>query len=207
MGNLQRFIAEGADLVAFSGGKAIGGPQGAGILCGKRSLVGAALLQQLDLDYAVDEWEPPASLIDRRNLPGLPRHGIGRSCKVGKEEVVGVLTALRLFTREGDKGRYDRLKAAGDALVAALGNLPRLHAGIIADPDGTGMPMVELKLDQNGAGLDSDRLLSKLRGGSPRIEIIPWKPHEGRLLVNLSCLRSGDPALIAGRLKEIVGAA
>ncbi len=207
MGNLRRFIAEGADLVAFSGGKAIGGPQGAGILCGRRSLVGAALLQQLDLDYAVDEWEPPASLIDRRNLPGLPRHGIGRSCKVGKEEVVGVLTALRLFTREGDKGRHDRLKAVGDALVAALGNLPRLHAGIIADPDGTGMPMVELKLDQKEAGLNADGLLSQLRAGTPRIEIIPWKPQEGRLLVNLSCLRASDPALIAGRLKEIVGAA
>ena len=54
--NLHRFIAEGADLVAFSGGKAINGPQGSGILCGRRDLIGAALLQQIDLDYAPDEW-------------------------------------------------------------------------------------------------------------------------------------------------------
>jgi len=202
LANLKRFIAEGADLVAFSGGKAIGGPQGAGLLCGRRNLVGAALLQQLDLDYAVDEWEPPAGLVDRRNLAGMPRHGIGRSCKVGKEEIVGVLTALRLFTREGDKGRHDRLKAAGDALLAGLAGLRGIAASIIADPDGTGMPMVELVLDRKG--LSVARLMSELRGGKPRIEIIPWKPEAGRLLVNLSCLRSDDPAVIAGRLKEIV---
>ncbi len=207
LANLKRFIAEGADLVAFSGGKAIGGPQGAGILCGRRNLVGAALLQQLDLDYAVGEWEPPASLVDRRNLAGLPRHGIGRSCKVGKEEIVGVLTALRLFTREGDKGRHDRLKAAGDALIAGLTGMRRIAASIVADPDdGTGMPMVELVLDRNGADLSAAKLLAALRGGKPRIEIIPWKPEAGRLLVNLSCLRAGDPALIAARLKEIVAA-
>ena len=206
LANLKRFITEGADLVAFSGGKAIGGPQGAGILCGRRSLVGAALLQQLDLDYAVDEWEPPASLVDRRNLAGLPRHGIGRSCKVGKEEIVGVLTALRLFTREGEKGRHDRLKAAGDALVAGLAGLRGVAASIIADPDGTGMPMVELVLDKKGTGLSAAGILAALRGGKPRIEIIPWKPEAGRLLVNLSCLRASDPALIAARLKEIVAA-
>ena len=206
LANLKRFIAEGADLVAFSGGKAIGGPQGAGILCGRRSLVGAALLQQLDLDYAVDEWEPPASLVDRRNLAGLPRHGIGRSCKVGKEEIVGVLTALRQFTKEGDKGRHDRLKTTGDALVAGLAGLRAIAARIVTDPDGTGMPMVELVLDQKGTELSAAKILASLRGGKPRIEIIPWQPEAGRLLVNLSCLRAGDPALIAARLKEIVAA-
>ena len=52
--NLRRFLAAGADLVAFSGGKAIGGPQGSGILCGGRDLIMSAILQQLDLDIA---WE------------------------------------------------------------------------------------------------------------------------------------------------------
>lgn len=50
--NLRRFIAAGANLVAFSGGKAIGGPQGSGILCGGRDLIMSAVLQQLDLDIA-----------------------------------------------------------------------------------------------------------------------------------------------------------
>ena len=100
--NLRRFIREGADLVAFSGGKALGGPQASGILAGRRDLVMAAALQHLDLDIFWDMWTPPPSLIDKARLKGAPQHGIGRSCKAGKEEIVGLLTALRLFIAEGD---------------------------------------------------------------------------------------------------------
>src|SRR3954447_11118222 len=74
--NLRRFVAAGADLVAFSGGKAIGGPQGSGILCGGRDLIMSAILQQLDLDIAWEQWTPPPSLIDKDRLAGLPPHGI-----------------------------------------------------------------------------------------------------------------------------------
>ncbi len=96
-GNLRRFIDEGADLVVFSGGKAIGGPQASGILCGRRDLVSSALAQMLDLDLFPEYWRPPAEFAPLGQLPGLPHHGIGRSCKVGKEEVVGLLVALERF--------------------------------------------------------------------------------------------------------------
>ncbi len=202
--NLRRFIAEGADLVAFSGGKAINGPQGSGFLCGRRDLVGAALLQQLDLDYAPDEWDPPPALIDKRNLGGLPRHGIARSCKLGKEQIVGALTALRLFAREGDQGRHDRLKAVAETLLAALADLPGLSARIVPDPDQTGMPVVEIKLDEKAAGMGASALHRHLRAGNPRIEVNPWRPEEGLLIMTLSCLRAGDPAIIGRRLGEIL---
>ena len=55
--NLRRFLEQGADLVAFSGGKAIGGPQASGILCGRADLVASALLQMLDLDVFPDLWQ------------------------------------------------------------------------------------------------------------------------------------------------------
>ena len=112
--NLRRFIAAGADLVAFSGGKAIGGPQASGILCGRRDLIMAAALQNLDLDIFFDQWAPPPQLIDKARLKGLPQHGIGRACKVGKEEIVGLLTALRLFLEEDARGA-PRALAAADA--------------------------------------------------------------------------------------------
>ena len=95
--NLRRFIAAGADLVLFSGGKAIGGPQSSGILAGRRDLIGSALVQMMDMDVHPQTWSA-SPLIDRSALRGIPHHGIGRGFKVGKEEIAGLLTALALFT-------------------------------------------------------------------------------------------------------------
>src|SRR2546429_5996556 len=91
--NLRHILASGADLVAFSGGKAIRGPQATGILCGRRDLVGAAAVQMLDMDDHYELWEPPEELIDKRRLGGIPRHGIGRALKVAKEQIIALLTA------------------------------------------------------------------------------------------------------------------
>ena len=83
--NLRRFIAEGASLVAYSGGKAIRGPQGTGILCGHKELVASALIQQLDMDILIDTWTPPDGLMDGHFKDRLPHHGLGRGFKVDKE--------------------------------------------------------------------------------------------------------------------------
>src|SRR5262249_7946296 len=56
--NLRTIVGTGADLVCFSGGKAIRGPQATGILCGRRDLVGAAAVQMLDMDDHFELWEP-----------------------------------------------------------------------------------------------------------------------------------------------------
>ena len=66
--NLRRFLEEGADLVSISGGKAILGPQGSGILCGRRDLVASALLQNLDHDLFFEQWRPPPTLFAGRAL-------------------------------------------------------------------------------------------------------------------------------------------
>eukprot|EP01051_Picozoa_sp_SAG22_P010406 SAG22_NODE_935_length_6425_cov_10.116819_7_plen_351_part_00 len=94
--NLRKFISMGADLVAFSGGKQIGGPQASGVLCGRKELISAAALQHLDLDIYWDQWSPPPQLIDKRSLVGAPHHGIGRVAKVGRETIVGLLVALKV---------------------------------------------------------------------------------------------------------------
>src|SRR5215216_820488 len=100
--NLRRFIAEGADLVVFSGGKAIGGPQGSGLLLGRRDLIESARLQMLDMDVYPEVWRSGREALKTGRLPGPPHHGIGRSCKVGKEQAVGLLVALERYLSQDE---------------------------------------------------------------------------------------------------------
>src|SRR5438874_3004524 len=122
--NLRALVASGADLVAFSGGKAIRGPQATGILCGRRDLIGAAAVQMLDLDDHYELWEPPPELIDKARLGGIPRHGIGRALKVSKEQIVALLTALRLFVDGAYDDELPAQRRRLEPITAALEGLP-----------------------------------------------------------------------------------
>ena len=114
--NLQAITATGTDLVCFSGGKAIRGVQSSGILCGRGDLISAAALQMLDMDDHWELWEPPANLIDKSRLSGIPRHGIGRGFKLSKEEIVALLTGLQLFV----DGAYDAEYPAALGLLRSI---------------------------------------------------------------------------------------
>src|SRR5450631_2254700 len=82
----------------------------------------SALLQQLDMDVAPETWTPP-KLIDRANLRGVPHHGIGRGFKAGKEEIVGLLTALDRFVKADDGKTNAALEARLKAIEATLDGL------------------------------------------------------------------------------------
>ena len=141
--NLKRFIAEGADLVAFSGGKAIGGPQASGILAGRRELIQSAALQQLDHDTYFEQWSPPASLFDKHKLAGLPASGIGRAAKCGKEEIVGLLTALKLFLEENSEERRRGWRATCEEIAHGLEGMNGAAVAVV-DQKYKGAPAVEL---------------------------------------------------------------
>ena len=159
--NLRRFIAMGADLVAFSGGKALGGPQASGILAGRRDLIASALLQQLDMDVAPDTWTPP-KLIDRANLRGVPHHGIGRGFKAGKEEIVGLLTALDRFVKADDAVANAALEARLRAIAAALDG----HDVTLVPAARTGrVPVLEI------AVADALALSATLQRGDPPVHL------------------------------------
>jgi L-seryl-tRNA(Ser) seleniumtransferase len=196
-GNLRRFIAEGADLVAFSGGKAIGGPQASGILAGRRDLVMAAALQHLDLDVFWDMWDPPATLIDKRRLKGAPQHGIGRSCKAGKEEIAGLLTALRLFIAEGDAARHARWLADCETVVAALQGLSVTLTG---GDDIAAVPCVVIQPDP--ARLSARDLCLRLQTGDPAIVLDPAGRDQGLVTVNPMCLRPGEARIVGDAIRR-----
>jgi len=203
--NLKRFIAEGADLVCYSGGKAIGGPQASGILCGRRDLVMAAALQHLDQDIHWEQWNPPASLFDKARIPGLPHHGIGRPAKVGKEAVVGLLTALDLFVAEGDEVRVARWTAAMESLTAGLEGVPHASATLVHDRRRPAIPTVHLALDEEAAGMTALDLVRRLQDGVPSVHANPSRVHEGLVLFSPVALRPGDESVIAERVRAELG--
>jgi L-seryl-tRNA(Ser) seleniumtransferase len=194
--NLRRFIDDGADLVAFSGGKGIGGPSASGILCGRRSLVGSALLQQLDLDFVSEDWEPPAALVDKRELRGVPRHGIGRGCKVGKEQIIGLLCALTRFANDNDAARNQRFTVITDSLVRALHPVPAARVRTITDAGHGGMPLIEISIESGGNKPNAAQIAARLRAGNPSIHVDSTNADTGILLLVPTCLGADDAAVI-----------
>lgn len=194
--NLRRFIAEGADLVVFSGGKAIGGPSASGILCGRRRLVGSALLQQLDLDCTYEDWRPPLQLIDKKELCGVPRHGIGRCCKVGKEQIIGLLAALIRFTQDDDAARNKRFAVIADSLAEALGKVPSLRVRTVADLRQGGMPLVEIVIAPGVNNPNASQVASRLRIATPSVHVDSTNADTGILMLVPTCLRVDDVSVI-----------
>lgn len=197
--NLRSIVATGADLVAFSGGKAIRGPQGTGILCGRRDLIGPAAVQMLDMDDHFELWEPPAHLIDKQQLGGIPRHGIGRSLKVSKEQIASLLTALTLFT----SGAYDVERSVRkcylEQIATTLADLPaRCLLRMPADEES--MPVLEIALD--GTSATALEVCRRLRHGHPPIYVGHGLLDEGKLIVNPLHLNEERTAILARRLRE-----
>jgi len=201
--NLRRFIAEGADLVAFSGGKAINGPQATGILCGRRDLVMAAALQHLDFDMLWEQWSPPPTLIDKARLKGVPQHGIGRPCKVGKEQIIGLLTALELFVAEGDAARHRRWHTLAEAVADGLRRLPGCQIALEGIDSIEEVPAVALSLPKGGK-LSALDLVIALQNGSPSIQADPILCDRGVVTFSPTCLQPGEPELIAAAVQRLV---
>ncbi|MFT5365983.1 MAG: D-glucosaminate-6-phosphate ammonia-lyase [Candidatus Latescibacterota bacterium] len=197
--HLKRFVAEGADVVCYSGGKAVGGPQGSGILCGRKELVSAVALQHLDLDVHYDLWNPPVSLIDKHAMPGAPHHGIGRPCKVGKEQIAGLMVALRKFVDEGDEVRYTRWAKLVALLADRIGHLSAADVDVDSEHI---VPILRVRLKDAHTGID---VVKQLMDGTPSVHVNTAGVYEGVLGFNPICLSRDQVPQIANRLQELLG--
>jgi L-seryl-tRNA(Ser) seleniumtransferase len=202
--NLRRFLELGADLVAFSGGKAIGGPQASGILAGRRDLVGAALVQQIDMDVSPETWSPP-DLIDRARLTGVPHHGIGRGFKAGKEEIVGLLVALERFVCADDAALSAALQIRLEAMARALDGVRGLAARVVPASVTGRIPLLELAIDPAGAGCDVLELSARLQRGDPPVHISERYCARGVLTVDPQVLQPEDDAALAAAVRRAIG--
>jgi D-glucosaminate-6-phosphate ammonia-lyase len=200
--NLRAFITAGADLVAFSGGKAIGGPQASGLLLGRADLIESAALQQQDMDVYPATWGWRERYLTTGRLPGPPHHGLGRPMKVGREEIVGLVVALRRFlTRDlGAEAREQasRLRSIADALSGLTGVSSELR-----EPTER-FPTLVVRLDETALGRATADIINELIDGDPRVAVSQSWLREQALGVVASTLRDGEDELVAARLVQVL---
>ena len=181
--NLQRFVAAGADLVAFSGGKALGGPQASGILVGRRDLVDSVALQHQDMDVWPETWMLRDRFLESGRLPGPPLQGIGRPLKVGKEEIAGLVAAVRAYLQQDSEAWLQEQAGKIHTLRAGLQGLPHLRVTVVDSGD-AGYPLLAVELEEDTAGLTLVDLVLGLLEADPAVAVGQQEMPRGRLILN-----------------------
>jgi L-seryl-tRNA(Ser) seleniumtransferase len=200
--NLRRFIAEGADLVSFSGGKAIGGPQASGVLAGRRDLIASVALQHQDMDVRAETWYE-RGLLQAGALAGVPHQGFGRSMKVGREEVVGLVVALQRYAAGDDEKDLARWNRRLDIVEDHHGEVPDVHVRreLVKNQ---WLPMLRLDLDETRLGFTAYDALNRLLSGDPPIAVAESRAEFGTVMVNPHGLTDEESAIVGDRLRDVL---
>lgn len=175
--NLWRFNDMGFDMVVISGGKALRGPQSAGILMGKKDIIAGARLSM-----------PPRG------------ETIGRGMKVNKEEILGMLVALEEFIKidhDAQAKIYEqKINKIKDAVDSVKGFTTKVTTPKLANVT----PTLSITWDKSVVKMDGDQMRQELRNGKPSIEVVGGKEHLG---ITAWCLQEGEEKIVAKRMKEV----
>jgi L-seryl-tRNA(Ser) seleniumtransferase/D-glucosaminate-6-phosphate ammonia-lyase len=177
--HLSQFVALGGDLVIFSGGKAIGGPNDSGFILGREDLIRSCVAQ------------------------ANPNIQLGRGFKVSKEQVVGLVVALeRYVALDFDALLAQEMRRAQIVLDAFEGH-PNVQACLVF-PDETGLPVprVRLVLDEAGLGTTAADVVKALETSDPAIYLRSEYAPMGILTVDVQVLRDGEELVVIERLRE-----
>ncbi|MCU4924444.1 aminotransferase class V-fold PLP-dependent enzyme [Halobacteria archaeon AArc-dxtr1] len=196
--NLSWFTEQGADLVAFSGGKGIRGPQTTGILAGRADLIESVAFQHLDMHAAEDVWEPPQELMDTSKIDGVPKQGIGRPLKVGKEELAGLLAALEAFREEDHEATSEEWLARAEEIATSLETVDGLDPSI-DNSDISVAPEVDVQVEV-GPAVATD-LVGALRREEPRVFVGADALPDGRFTISPMCLTDAEAEYVVERIE------
>jgi L-seryl-tRNA(Ser) seleniumtransferase len=191
--NLWNYTKMGFDLVTFSGGKGIRGPQNAGLLLGRKDLIDAAL-----------ENDSPIS------------ETVGRGMKVAKEQIVGMVAAVDWFLSQTDEGMQSEFQARADRIASQLKKIPTLEARTAKMPVANQVPHLLLRYDQQKVKITPLEVADALRHGTPSIEVNPETgksranglgTDENTIVIGVWMLQPGEDAIVGKRLYEVLSKA
>jgi L-seryl-tRNA(Ser) seleniumtransferase len=179
--NLWKYTQLGFDLVIFSGGKALRGPQASGLLLGRQDLIEAA--------------RPAMS----------PFAGIGRGMKVGKEEMCGLLAAVERYLKVDHAAEWRELESRVAGIRKALDGVPGVrterHIPVIANE----VPHVAVDWDESK--ISAQQVYDKLLAGDPPIHVHrPGRLGDAKLLISVWMMRGREHEVVGRRLREILSA-
>lgn len=183
MENLTKLIKQGADLVLFSGGKGIGGPQNAGLLAGRKDLIDAAIANSLNLHS--------------------PRAGIARGMKVSKETIVGMVTALELFLETDEPTLLAGWRNKSEYIQGRLKGIPGLRVAL-EGPDANRQGVQPVIYFESGySGPSAADIRKRLLAGDPPIYVGGggYRDEINLVMVNV---QDGEEKIIADRLLAIL---
>jgi L-seryl-tRNA(Ser) seleniumtransferase len=189
--NLWNYTQMGFDLVAFSGGKGLRGPQNAGLLLGRKDLIEAASCN---------------------NSPNSDT--VGRGLKVAKEQIVGMVAAVDWILAQSDDAMQAEFRHRAERIAAHLEGVPTLSHEIFVPPVANAVPHLLLRYNPAKIGKAPLEVVRILREGSPSIELNPWTGRksgaaglpdaESAIVVGVWMLQPGEDLIVAQQLKAVL---
>lgn len=197
--NFRRWIDLGADLVACAGGKFIGGPAATGFLAGRRDLVRAATLQQQDAFVHPLVYSEPFGAGEGAAEP--PHQGIGRVLKVGREELAGLMAALRLCALRDCAQEARQRAAISDRLSRAIAGAGFEGVTVQSDDPSQAVAIAFATTNQAAA------TVRDLQDGSPRVFVLNARIGQREILLLPHCVLPEEVAPLERRLLEAIATA
>lgn len=177
--NLSKYVKMGFDLVVFSGGKGIRGPQSAGLLLGRKDLIDAARMNTSPYSDSV-----------------------GRGLKVNKEELLGMMVAVELQFKKDHKAEWAEWEKRAKQVMDSVSGVTSVKTEIQVPPISNHVPHVHITWDQNAVKITPRELVKQLREGTPSIEVTPG--HNDKLVIAVWMLQPGEAEVVARRVREVL---